>query len=135
MFEPDASAFKTEPFPNYNFMTKKLSSKKRSRKKRMSWPKADNAVHSFPVDEPDINASMLTLTVFKCTICDKNFKKKEYLRDHLKIHSGHKSNTCSYCGETFMHRASLARHRQKYHLPIIEKINVSVKMDDHTFKE
>ena len=66
--------------------------------------------------ELDVNNSMMALTVFKCKICGKNFKKKEYLRDHLNIHAGRKCYACNYCGESFVHRASMARHRLKCHL-------------------
>ena len=65
------------------------------------------------VDELDVNQSMTTLTFFQCKICGKKFKKKEYLRDHLNIHAGRKCYACNYCGESFMHRASMARHRLK----------------------
>ncbi len=71
----------------------------------------DSSVEPF-----DVNNSMMALTVFKCTICSKNFKKKEYLRDHLNIHAGRRCYACNYCGQSFIHRASMARHRLKCHL-------------------
>ena len=67
-------------------------------------------------NELDVNDSMMALTVFKCKLCSKNFKKREYLRDHLNIHAGRKCYACNYCGESFVHRASMARHRLKCHL-------------------
>lgn len=76
----------------------------------------DNGVLLSKQNELDVKNSMMALTVFRCKLCGKNFKKKEYLRDHLNIHAGRKCYACNYCGESFLHRASMARHRLKCHL-------------------
>ena len=70
-------------------------------------PQKTSAYDSVVADEPQ---------GFKCDLCDKYFKKREYLKDHLNIHAGRKRYHCLYCGEAFLHRASLARHKGKCHL-------------------
>ena len=97
----------------------RLKSRKESRpfnKQCVNKVKWNESNASGKGSELDVNNSMMALTVFKCKICGKNFKKKEYLRDHLNIHAGRKCYACNYCGESFVHRASMARHRLKCHL-------------------
>lgn len=40
------------------------------------------------------------LNRYKCDICNKRFKRKDYLKNHLfQIHSGYKGIKCKYCGK------------------------------------
>ena len=43
----------------------------------------------------------LHLKSFKCDLCEKTFKRKEYLSDHILAHSGEKTHKCSTCGKSY----------------------------------
>ena len=51
-----------------------------------------------------------------CPRCPKKFKCQKYLREHIKIHNDPERYQCSYCGDLFSHRASLAKHLKRKHV-------------------
>ncbi|XP_069124074.1 zinc finger protein 189-like [Argopecten irradians] len=52
---------------------------------------------------------------FKCKICDKSFKLRRYLNDHMKIHDDQEPHTCNVCGLRIKYNPSNFRRHMKKH--------------------
>ena len=49
--------------------------------------------------------------VFSCQYCSKEFKKKTYLKNHERIHTGEKPYTCKTCNKSFNDRSTWKSHQ------------------------
>ena len=56
-----------------------------------------------------------TISKFECSLCEKSFKKKESLREHMAGHTGDVLYTCPYCPSTFNSSANMHRHKKRDH--------------------
>lgn len=52
---------------------------------------------------------------FKCSVCDKAFKKSISLREHMALHTGEVLYSCAYCSKTFNSSANMHAHKKKIH--------------------
>ena len=49
---------------------------------------------------------------FECDVCSKRFLRNEYLRNHMRIHSGERLFSCSLCDAAFRTSGNLRRHER-----------------------
>ncbi|XP_058455977.1 zinc finger protein 271-like [Malaya genurostris] len=52
---------------------------------------------------------------FKCTVCNKLFKHKTSLRDHMANHTGQQPYGCVHCEERFIRKKDMERHLEDMH--------------------
>jgi KRAB domain-containing zinc finger protein len=52
---------------------------------------------------------------YRCSSCDKLFKLKHQLANHLLVHSGRKPYSCEHCSKQFRQPAHLAKHVRELH--------------------
>ena len=53
-------------------------------------------------------------SILVCGICTREFDKRCNLKDHLRIHSGHKPFRCTDCGKCFKQKAQLSKHQRRH---------------------
>ena len=52
---------------------------------------------------------------YKCTVCEKSYARKQYLREHQKAHMFGAEWKCGSCDKTFTHKCILKQHEQQMH--------------------
>mmetsp|Transcript_63919 Transcript_63919/g.73314 ORF Transcript_63919/g.73314 Transcript_63919/m.73314 type:complete len:305 (-) Transcript_63919:242-1156(-) len=59
----------------------------------------------------------------KCTFCDKRFALKQYLKEHLNIHTGETPFQCTHpgCGKRFKQAGKLSMHKKVHMLESLQK--------------
>ena len=72
---------------------------------------------------------------FKCTTCDKLFKRESHLNQHMKVHDN-KQWECDVCKKTFTTKYFLKKHKRLHtglcHPPqILETKNLKLKEQRH----
>ncbi|GBM90071.1 hypothetical protein AVEN_208233-1 [Araneus ventricosus] len=55
---------------------------------------------------------------FSCPSCPKVFREKYQLQSHLYTHDSARHFKCNFCGRTFRHSSSLARHKRSHRLTL-----------------
>ena len=45
-----------------------------------------------------------------CTVCNKQFRRQSYLKEHILIHTGEKLHQCNVCDKSFTLKGKLNRH-------------------------
>ncbi len=50
--------------------------------------------------------------VYTCTVCEKVFKRKDHLAQHMPKHSDEENYSCCRCGKTFKYSLSCIRHEK-----------------------
>ncbi|RZC40209.1 zf-AD domain containing protein [Asbolus verrucosus] len=61
----------------------------------------------------DLQNSQVNNQIIKthvCEICQKSFKRREHLYQHVKLHTGFRPYTCENCNKSFMRKEHLLRH-------------------------
>ena len=54
---------------------------------------------------------------YKCTLCEKDFSRDHHLKRHKNWHSGEKLYSCDICNKAFARKDSLNNHMKKTHWP------------------
>ena len=48
--------------------------------------------------------------LFSCSWCIKSFRRRDHLKNHIKVHTGEKSHSCSLCDKSFANYEKLKIH-------------------------
>ena len=59
---------------------------------------------------------------FGCPFCDSVMKKKDHMRDHIRIHTGEKPFACTLCSYASSTKPNLKQHLTKVHQATPSKI-------------
>ena len=67
----------------------------------------------------------------KCDICEKTFANRQYLKQHMDMHTGAPRKQCKYCEKDFTDQSNLHRHLRKWHptSKLIENANGFIMLE------
>jgi hypothetical protein len=94
-----------QPFPQRNVQTNFTSNMVTSQQPSKAAPGGS------PGEE--LQTSQVNNQIVKshvCEICQKSFKRREHLYQHVKLHTGFRPYTCDNCNKSFMRKEHLLRH-------------------------
>ncbi|XP_032231493.2 insulinoma-associated protein 1 [Nematostella vectensis] len=63
-----------------------------------------------PVVESELSPVGSSQGQFVCTVCNKTFRRKAYLRKHMNNHTDDRPYPCQYCGKVFRSLTNRAKH-------------------------
>lgn len=55
------------------------------------------------------------IKMYKCDVCEKEFKRKAHLRRHYRLHTGERPYDCQWCGQTFARSEQRNQHIVREH--------------------
>lgn len=69
-------------------------------------PLLENAPHANTVQ----HSSSSQQKTHVCDICQRGFKRREHLYQHMKLHTGFRPYICEHCNKSFMRKEHVIRH-------------------------
>jgi len=51
----------------------------------------------------------------QCPYCPKSFKRKDHLKEHVRLHTGEKPYPCQHCDKAFVQKHQLVDHVKRKH--------------------
>ncbi|EFA05258.2 zinc finger protein 182 isoform X2 [Tribolium castaneum] len=79
----------------------------------LNQPAAQPYQHKVVAEEmapTQVNNNNQIIKSHVCEICQKSFKRREHLYQHVKLHTGFRPYTCENCNKSFMRKEHLLRH-------------------------
>lgn len=91
-----------------------------------------------PAEEPKV-VTPTTANKFPCMFCEKSFKMRRYLEEHIATHTGDRPIACPYCEMAFRCRSNMYTHVKSKHttqwLKAREERDAAKSNQNHTTPE
>ena len=63
-----------------------------------------------------IHEKMDPVKLHMCKVCDRGFKTKKFLQDHVNTHTGRKPHMCKFCNKAFTSTRAMFQHVRYLHI-------------------